>query len=274
MSSESESLVRKYDFDRYLSALFAPEKRRAHLFALYAFNYEIAKTAETVREPVLGQIRLQWWRETVEGIYAGNVRRHDVAEAFADAVRLFDLPRDLVDGLIDARDFDLDALGFADMAALESYADATSGNLMRLAARILGAGGALDAQAQDAGRAYAITGLLRALAFRASRGRLMLPRDLVLAAGLDIDDILAGKETPLLKRVVAEMSDAARRHLKGAREDSVMRRYLPALLPASLAPLYLRLINRGDFEPFRDAPDLPVHRRQLAIIGAMMRGRV
>ena len=74
------AFVRRYDRDRYLTALFAPADRRQALMALYAFNYEIAKTREVVREPVLGRIRLRWWRENLDAVYAGKeVRPHEVA---------------------------------------------------------------------------------------------------------------------------------------------------------------------------------------------------
>ena len=59
-------LVRRHDRDRYQTALFAPADRREALFALYAFNYEIARVRESVTQPMLGQIRLQWWREVID----------------------------------------------------------------------------------------------------------------------------------------------------------------------------------------------------------------
>ena len=77
--------------------------------------------------------------------------------------------------MIDAREWDLDEMPFQDMASLETYADATSGNVMRLAARILGAGERLDAAAREAGIAYAIAGLLRAMPYHAAERRLVLP---------------------------------------------------------------------------------------------------
>src|SRR5512135_1463257 len=72
--------VRHYDHDRYLTCLFAPDDRREALFAIFAFNHEVAKTREVVREPILGQIRLQWWRDSIAALYAGEVRRHEVIE--------------------------------------------------------------------------------------------------------------------------------------------------------------------------------------------------
>ncbi|HEY4547783.1 MAG TPA: squalene/phytoene synthase family protein, partial [Pedomonas sp.] len=78
--SPTAETVRRHDRERYLTALFAPADRREALFALYAFNYEVAKTREAVTEKTLGRIRLEWWRETIDGIYAGATpRAHYVA---------------------------------------------------------------------------------------------------------------------------------------------------------------------------------------------------
>src|SRR3954465_7509110 len=74
------AIVRRHDRDRYQTALFAPADRREALFALYAFNHEVARVREAVTTPMLGQIRLQWWREIIDAAYAGTpARRHEVA---------------------------------------------------------------------------------------------------------------------------------------------------------------------------------------------------
>src|ERR1700722_9445967 len=75
--------VRDADPDRYFSALFAPAPLRPSLLAFYAFNAEVARVAESVREPMLGAIRLEWWRETAEGASRGAPRNHDVARGLA-----------------------------------------------------------------------------------------------------------------------------------------------------------------------------------------------
>src|SRR5580692_2883864 len=82
------ALVRQHDRDRFQTALFAPVADREALFSLYAFNYEIARVRESVREPMLGQIRLQWWREAIEAAYAGAApRRHEVVEPLTATIR-------------------------------------------------------------------------------------------------------------------------------------------------------------------------------------------
>jgi phytoene synthase len=266
-------LVRKVDFDRFLAALFAPEPVRNDLFALYAFNYELAKTAESVTQPVMGQIRLQWWREAVEEAYSGNPRRHEVALALQAVIQRTDLPRKYLDELIDAREHDLEPAPFAEMRDLESYADSTSGHVMRLAARILGARSALDEFAGSAGISYAFMGILRAIPFHASRGRVLLPRDHLLAAGLTPEEVVTGRALTL-RAVTGTIALAARDHLTRARRYPVRRRFLPALLPASLVPPYLRVMARPEFDFFKHSTDLSVARRQLALLAAMMRGRV
>src|SRR5512134_2813208 len=117
--SDCAALVRRVDYDRYLAALFAPAAARERLFALYAFNHEIAKVRETVSEPMLGQIRLQWWREAIASIYDGKPRPHAVVDALAEAVAERHPPRAGFEALIDAREFDLAGRAPATLPELE-----------------------------------------------------------------------------------------------------------------------------------------------------------
>ena len=89
MLSACGEIVRTGDPDRFRTALFATPEAREHLFALYAFNLEIAKIAPMVSEPMLGEIRLQWWREALDQIYGdGPVRAHEVTTPLAVAVKV------------------------------------------------------------------------------------------------------------------------------------------------------------------------------------------
>src|ERR1700726_3708861 len=93
--SPCAGLVRRHDRDRFQTALFAPAAAREALFALYAFNYEIARVRESVREAPLGQIRLQWWREAIDAAFSDRAqRRHDIVEAITAAIRERGLSRD------------------------------------------------------------------------------------------------------------------------------------------------------------------------------------
>src|SRR5271168_2834064 len=125
--------VRAADPDRYFSALFAPAQLRPFLFALYAFNAEVARVAESVREPMLGAIRLEWWREGAEGAARDTPRSHDVVRGLSFLFAERGLSLAAIEAIITARAFDSSADYFSDFAALEQYLDATGGGLMRLA---------------------------------------------------------------------------------------------------------------------------------------------
>src|SRR5712692_5259193 len=175
------ALVRRHDRDRYQTALFAPADRREPLFALYAFNYEIARVRESVTQPMLGQIRLQWWREVVAAAFAGApARQHVVAEPLAAVVRDFALTRSHFDRMIDARERDLADEPPATLAALEDYAEGTSATLLYLALEVLGITEASAvAAASEVGIGYALAGLLRAMPFHARTGRCYIPAEIV-----------------------------------------------------------------------------------------------
>src|SRR5204862_1731916 len=129
-ASSLAALVRRHDRDRYQTALFAPAGCRDALLALYAFNYEIARVRETVTQPMLGQIRLQWWREVLDAAYAGAPpRNHPVAIALTAAIREFGLTRELFDRLVDTRERDMADEPPASLAALGAYAQGTSAPL-------------------------------------------------------------------------------------------------------------------------------------------------
>ncbi len=217
-SSYCAEQVRRFDPDRYLTVLFAPAERRPSLFAIYAFNLEIAKTAEVVSEAPLGLLRLQWWRDTLETLEAGQGSRHEVAEPLAGAVRRHGLDPALFARLIDAREFDLEGRAPEDLAALEAYAEGTSANLLHLALQILG----VDAvpvwtAGRHAGIAGALAGLLRAVPFHAAAKRIYLPRDLSAAAGLRIGDLFELRSSPALCRVAEQVAACACEHLRAAR---------------------------------------------------------
>src|SRR6476469_8344777 len=117
-----EELVREGDKDRFLATLFAPQKYRRALYALYAFNLEVARTREVAREPMPGAIRLQWWRDVLGGAGRGDVDAHPVAAALRGVVVRYRRPPQMLVDLIDARSFDLYDEPMATLSYFERYA--------------------------------------------------------------------------------------------------------------------------------------------------------
>ncbi len=248
------ALVRHHDRDRFQTALFAPAARREALFALYAFNWEIARVRESVTQPVLARIRLEWWRESIAAAFDGGpVRRHDVVEPLTMAIRELALTRAHFDRLINGREGDFDADPPASLAALELYAEETSAALVHLALEVLGA--AIPEAVQPAGHvgiAYALAGLLRGSPFQPGRRRPMIPADIAARLGFDARDWAAARGTPALRDAVAEIAASAEGHLQATRlrRAAIPRPALPALLPAVVAARILTRLRRAGYDPF------------------------
>ena len=138
--SDLAEKVRQGDPDRHAATLAAPAGARDKLWPLYAFNLEIARAPWVTQEPLIAEMRLQFWTDTLDGIAAGTPpRAHEVAEPLAQVWRDCALPVDLGHAMIAARRQDISRAGFDDISSLQAYLDATSGHLMWLAALILGA---------------------------------------------------------------------------------------------------------------------------------------
>jgi 15-cis-phytoene synthase len=273
-----EALVRAADRDRFLATLFAPRERRGALFALYAFNVEIARVREVVRDPVAGEIRLQWWSDVLAGDGRGEIEAHPVASALRASVARYGLPPERLQTTISARRFDLYDEPMATLVDLETYADGASSSLIALAAQILNGGSApdIDALSRHAGRAQAIAGLLKAFPFHAARGQLFVPLELLDRHGAEREDVGIGRATPELRSALADLRDSARRHLRQAQDmaRTVSPDVMPALLPVALAGATLARMERGDYDPFVPVEIAPWRRQWLIWRAARRPARV
>ena len=266
--------VRHHDYDRYLSTLFAPDERRPDLLSLLALNLELARVRDRVREPTLGQIRLAWWHETIEGVFENRPRQHPVAQALAETIGRHTIPRQVLDNMIDARAMEFDEQGFPTLEKLEEFAEQTSGALHRVGLNVLGV---LDAQARTVaghvGTAWALVGLARSVPHHASLGRVYLPLDALSEAHLTVSDVLSQAPGARLKPVIETVLRRASRRLMSARDlkSQVPREALPMLLPAILADSYARRLRRHDYDPFALSGETNQTLRQLCLLWASLR---
>jgi len=231
-----DARIRRLDPDRWLASRFiADPQRRAEVMAIYALNDELARIGETVTQPLIGEIRLAWWRDRIEDLFNGRpIPAQPTLQALTASIVEGRLPQSLFEALIEARHLDLDAAPFADSGALARYLDGTAGAVMGLAARVLSPEAPLTAVIQ-AGRAFGMAGLYRARAHWAARNRCWTPPDWG-----ELDDVELGS------RVRSEVGSA----LAAARQDAktLPVEAFPAVAYATLAAPYGRGGAPGEVE--------------------------
>jgi 15-cis-phytoene synthase len=258
------TLVRDADRDRYLAALFAPAEHRDSLFALYAFNIEIAKVRDVAREPMPGEIRLQWWREALSGERAGEAAAHPVASALLATLSRYGFVAAPLLELIDERIFDLYDEPMPTVGALELYAIRTQSPIFAMAAGILGGGAAQpELFTLDASVAYTVGAILRNFGRQTARHQIYVPLDILDRHKVTREQIFAAQVSGPLLDALAEMRTIARHHLTQAQGKlaSAPPEILPAFLPVALVGPQLRRMERRGYQPF--APDpMPAWRRQ------------
>lgn len=267
-ASYCAQLVRDHDFERYAATLFVPPRARRPLLALYAFNTELRRIRDHVSQPLPGEIRLQWWRDLIDGDARGSVEANPVAAELMAAATNHDLPRSELSRLVDARVFDLYDDPMLSLDMLERYCDDTAGRLFSLGARILG--GQSEAVAHAAHHAGIAQGMVRAiegLPLHAARKQLYLPQDLLNEAGVKEVDIFAGRATPQLQAAITRLSEIAQSQLSKAMDlliavpTDAKRVFLP------LAPVRRTL----DLARSADTPFAPVPSSRLRMLWTLWR---
>jgi phytoene synthase len=263
--------LRGADRDRYLCLLYAPEDKREDLAAIYAFNAEIAAIRDRVREPLPGEIRLQWWRDVLaapDGEGAG----HPLASALLGAIRRHGLPRAAFDAYLDARIFDLYDDPMPARGDLEGYCGETASALIQLSALVLApqeAAGAAEA-AGHAGCAQTIAGLLRLLPLHRARGQCFVPRDILAAAGTGPEAFVDGSDEGAAARAVEAMVALGREHLGGflRHTGEISAALRPAFLPVAPVAAYLANVAGAPAAALKQPAGIADWRRQWIIFRA------
>ncbi|MGJ4855664.1 phytoene/squalene synthase family protein [Labrys sp. La1] len=261
-----ESLLREHDRNRWLANLFAPAEHRRALNALYAFNSEIERVRDMVSEPLPGEVRLQWWRDLLEGQARGQISGHPVASELMAAIDRYHLPVSALVTLIDAHTHDLYDDLLQSITDLEGYCGETYSSLFRLASLILADGG--DAGSADlaghAGVAYGIACLMKQAARHAARGQIFVPADLALKHGTAREDLLNGRSTGEMRAMFGELAGAALHHLDAAEQllPAVPSAAAPAYIGLALVRPLLKRMTRPGFDWFRHEAELPQWRSQ------------
>lgn len=191
-------LVERSDPDRFLAAMAAPAELRGRLFVLYAFNLEVARAPWMTKEPMIAEMRLQWWRDAIEEIEKGGpVRAHEVSTPLAELIVETGIETDVLDRIVEARRWDIYKETFDDEDQLFDYLNKSGGGLMWASARALGCSIERKEDVYTVGRASALASWLMAVPELEARGWAPLPdgREHAVAAlaGKALDELNAVK---------------------------------------------------------------------------------
>ncbi|GAB4857039.1 hypothetical protein Ancab_014949 [Ancistrocladus abbreviatus] len=254
--------VRKYDYHHYLCLLELPVEMRRAAFALRAFNIETAKAMDVASDPRIGLMRLVWWQEAIDKIFAHKLIEQPIAQALSSVVSDHKIGKAWLKRSIEARvkDAQREVSDLPDtIEELEQYAEDTQSTILYMT---LQAGGvrstAADHAASHIGKASGLLLLLRSLPYHTSRHRhfAYIPSKLAAKHGLLIQQ---GGQTEIrmdnhegLCDAVFEIASVANAHLQKARElaKSVPVEAVPVLLPAVPAQVLLDSLSRVQFDVF------------------------
>ncbi len=270
MSNEAcAKLVKAGDPDRYLSVMAAPVESRDRLFVLYAFNLEIARAPWVTSEEMIAEMRLQWWLETINEIYEGKVRHHEVVAPLAEVIAAHNLPQKLFVELIEARRFDIYREGHSGLAAFDAYINATSGNLMRLAAMSLGAEDL--ACIADFGYGVGVGNLWRALPALYASGRHPVPLD----SALDRNAVAGGEVPDNLSDALRAISATALSKVRFARRarKTLPTSAVPALLSGWQVDVPLKMVIAQPQNALRQPLETSGFQKKLGLLWRSSTGR-
>ena len=234
-----QELLRQEDHDRFLVTLFLPKEMVVRVAPLYALNAELAKTRRVVSEPALGEIRLQWWVDALEGAFAGHAPPHEIGEALLAVIAEGKLQKDDLLALVEAYREELYEPPLESVSEFTHHAFFTGGRIEILVAQALD--GSYDAisAAQAVGTTWAVLSMLRALPGRRQQGWDYLPQDALVAN----DGNEAAVIEAMLKGTLEQMQLSMRTEPSGP-----IQALKPHRLLATLAQCYGTTIRKAGYD--------------------------
>lgn len=255
--------ARDHEPDWYLTALLAPRGVRDDLVTLAAFFGDIARIPLVVSDPMLGEIRLQWWRDAIEAREAGVATGNPIADELTSVIARRNLLPGSVLAVLDGCSAELTDSLSAGEAAFATHLDQAYGSMFQLCARVLGAEATPDATRaiEAAGRAYGNACAALRLPVSLSKGRLPLPLDFF--GGADPRHLpLAGAQSAV-RAANSALAGAASAQLADARRQlaNLPRPLIAAFLPLALVEPYFRALQKAGHDPIWHTAEIsPIER--------------
>ena len=220
--------VKAADYDRFIVTLFAPEADQARRFVLYAFHAEIAKLPHSVSDPTLGLIRIAWWREALDEIRAGAIKkRHELVEALA---KLPELPFAQMEALLDGYEIEIENPVAESLADLEQRILRTTHVLHRMIA---------PETTPEASLGYGLVAFLKSIYPLAKAGKPPLPLTMLAEEGAKPDAFGSQAYLAASRNIARKTAQLAETKLRGHSLPEIQARY------------YLKQLKRVDYDVLR-----------------------
>jgi squalene synthase HpnD len=254
----------------YAAMRILPREQREAMFQIYSFCRQVDDIADSDGPREARLAALQQWRDDIDALYQGHppARLHD----YVASVRVFDLQREDFLAVVDGMEMDVPQdMRAPDLATLDLYCDRVASAVGRLSVRVFGLAhdeGIL--LAHHLGRALQLTNILRDLDEDAGIGRLYLPREGLLHAGITATDPRQVISDPALPKACAPLVERARAHFEKA--DEIMgrspRRVVRA--PKIMSKYYRAILELLVARGFA-VPRAPVRLNKMARIAIIVR---
>jgi phytoene synthase len=254
----------------YAAMRILPHDQREAMFQIYSFCRQVDDIADSDGPRKERLAALQQWRDDIDALYQGHppARLRD----YVASVQKFGLQREDFLAIVDGMEMDVPQdIRAPDFTTLDLYCDRVASAVGRLSVRVFGLprdDGIL--LAHHLGRALQLTNILRDIDEDASIGRLYLPLEALLHAGITSTDPLKVVSNPALPKVCAPLVDRARAHFVKA--DEIMRRNprrtvrAPRIMSKYYRAILELLVGRGFA-----APRAPVRLNKMARVVILLR---
>jgi presqualene diphosphate synthase len=254
----------------YAAMRILPREQREAMFQIYSFCRQVDDIADSDGPRPERLAALQQWRDDIDALYQGHPPPG--LRDYVASVRKFDLKREDFLAIVDGMEMDVPQdIRAPDLATLDLYCDRVASAVGRLSVRVFGlpeADGIL--LAHHLGRALQLTNILRDIDEDAGLGRLYLPRESLLLAGITSDDPVRVIADRALPKVCLPLAERAKMHFQKADEvmDRNKRRVVRA--PRIMSKYYRAILDLLVARGFA-LPRTPVRITKMARIAIVLR---
>ena len=254
----------------YAAMRILPREQRQAMFQIYSFCRQVDDIADSVGPREARLAALQQWRDDIDALYQGHPppRLRD----YTASVQGFNLEREDFLAIIDGMEMDVPQdIRAPDLATLDLYCDRVASAVGRLSVRVFGLPEADGIQlAHHLGRALQLTNILRDVDEDAGLGRLYLPRESLLLAGITSDDPARVIAERTLPKVCLPLAERAKMHFQKADEIMNRNKRRAVRAPRIMSKYYRAILDLLVARGFA-APRAPVRVTKMARIAIILR---